>query len=303
MSQRLPPSTLIICSRNRPRLLRETIQSIVLGDEVPSELIVVDQSESPDASLEGMAAGRPCVIRHIASQTVGLCRARNIGIRHAATSILAFTDDDMWVERDWYGALIRGLVGAGPRSVVTGRVMAGNDRPGGFVPSLVTGESPRVWFGRVGTDVLAAGHMAMDRSTIEEIGLFDERLGAGARFPAADDNDYGFRLLEAGYRIVYVPQAVLYHRAWRSEREYFALRWAYGRGKGGYYAKYASLSDRYMLGRMIRDMGLRVLRFPWRVLHRPRLALGDLAYVGGIASGATEWLFTQPRQVPRARLA
>jgi GT2 family glycosyltransferase len=213
----------------------------------------------------------------------------------ATHDILAFTDDDLCATPTWYGSLIRALVEVGPRSVVTGRVLPGAaERPGGFVPAFVTSQEFKVYQGRIGTDILVSCHMAMHRSAFEEVGGFDDRLGPGTRFPAAEDNDYGFRLLERGYRIVYVPEAVIYHRAWRSQRDYFAMRWLYGRGKGGFYTKYLTLKDPYMLRRMCGDIALRVIRFPWRVLHRPSLALGDLVFVCGILWGAAEWLLTRP---------
>lgn len=287
----LPPVSLIICSRNRPQLLRETVESILQGDEVPAELIIVDQSEQPHAELEDFRAARDCRIHYAWSESVGLCRARNLGIRLARHDILAFTDDDMWVAPNWFGTLIRALLAYDPCIVVTGRVLPGAPEvKGGFVPALVTSEKPRVYAGRIGTDVLAAGHMAMYRAAIARVGEFDERLGAGSRFESADDNDYGFRLLEAGYRIAYVPEAVIYHRAWRSERDYFRMRWAYGRGKGGFYCKYWNWRDLYLSKRMCGNIGINLVRFPWRVLHRPRLAVGDLVYAGGIVSGAVEWV-------------
>jgi hypothetical protein len=99
-------------------------------------------------------------------------------------------------------------------------------------------------------------------------------------------------LLEAGYRIAYVPEAVLYHRAWRSERDYLRMRWIYGRGKGGFYGKYLSLRDSYILRRMAWDIGHRVFGFPLRLWSQPRLAYGDPAYIFGILVGATQWLLT-----------
>lgn len=291
----LPPSSLIICSRNRPRLLRETIESILRGVDVPSELIVVDQSNETDSGLASLQSDRPCLVRYFWERSTGLCRARNVGIGAATNEILVFTDDDMLVATDSYGTLVRALIQAGPGGVVTGRVLPAEDRRGGYVPALVTGTEAREYRGRIWTDVLAAGHMAMYRETIAEIGWFDERLGAGSQFPAADDNDYGYRLLEAGYRIRYVPAAVIYHRAWRGARDYLPMRWNYGRGKGGFYAKYADARDPYLLYRMGLDVGRRLFRFPWRFLHRPDLAVGDMVYSLGVLSGACTWLLTRPK--------
>src|SRR5437899_7923599 len=216
----LPRTTLIICSRNRPTMLQQTIESVLQGDEVPTELVVIDQSSAANPKLACLKTSRVTDIRYIWSETVGLSRARNAGIAAARYSIMAIIDDDMFVPTDWYGALIRALVSAGERAVVTGRVLPTEaEVPGGFVPASVPSDVPATYEGRIGADVLAGGHMVAYRSVFKTVGGFDERLGAGGEFPAADDNDFGFRLLEAGYQIVYAPQAVVYHRAWRGKGE------------------------------------------------------------------------------------
>jgi GT2 family glycosyltransferase len=150
---------------------------------------------------------------------------------------------------------------------------------------------PAVYEGRIDNDVLAGGHMAAHRAAFETVGGFDERLGAGGEFPAADDNDLGFRLLEAEYRIVYAPQAVVYHRAWRGRGEHMRMRWSYGRGKGGFYTKYLSIKDPHILKRMMWDIGQRFFYFPHRLLRDPQRACGDMVYVAGILVGTLQWSF------------
>ena len=288
----LPASSLIICSRNRPRLLLETVYSVLQGTQVPGEILIIDQSEIPNLELIDLGGSRECQIRYVHSQSVGLSRARNEGMRAASQEVYIFIDDDMYVAKNWYELLIQALIKAGPQSVVTGRVLPGHsDKSSGFAGTLVERDWPAIYRGRIGTDVLAGCHMAMYRSIYLEVGTFDERLGAGSRF-GAEDNDYGFRVLEAGKSIVYEPQAIVYHRAWRDYRDYLPLRWAYGRGKGGFYTKYLSLKDPYMLLRMLQDLSIRFIRFPWRVFHKPRLAIGDLYYAFGMISGSVEWMWT-----------
>lgn len=290
----LPATSLIICSRNRPQLLWETVESVLAGEAVPTELVVVDQSDVAHVTLATLQAKRACSVRYMWEHSVGLSRARNAGIAAAQHDIVAIIDDDMFVARNWFSSLIGALLDAAPRTVVTGRVLAApSEARGGFVPALVLDEAPAVYAGRLNKDVLAGGHMAACRSTFAEVGGFDERLGAGGAFPAADDNDLGFRLLEAGYRIRYAPEAVVYHRAWRSDREYLRMRWNYGRGKGGYYTKHLRLHDRYMLRRAIWDIGQRVAAFPHRMVHQRRQAYGDGVYVLGIVCAAVQWLLTQ----------
>jgi GT2 family glycosyltransferase len=292
----LPPSSLIVCSRNRARLLQETIESILNGIEVPDEIIIIDQSDKPDEKLAVLSTERRCEIRYQWAQPLGLSHARNLGIKIAQYDWLVFTDDDVLVTPDWCSMLLRALVDAGQRAVVTGRVLAVREHHnGGFAPSIKEDENPAMYEGRVGQDVLYSNNMALPKSAIAQIGDFDERLGPGTRFPSAEDSDLGFRLLEAGYRILYVPQAVLYHRAWRTDRDYLALRRSYGIGRGAFYAKHLHWHDRFMLRRMVQDIRNHLIQFVSR-LRRDRLrAYGDVVLASGIFYGAVRWLLTQHR--------
>ncbi len=293
----LPPSSLIICSHNRSRLLGETIESILNGLEVPDEIVVIDQSDMPDEKLAVLSTERRCKIRYQWTKPLGVSHARNLGIRAAQNDWLALTDDDVFVAPGWFGALMRALVEAGQRAVVTGRVLAAQEHhDGGFAPSIKVDEKPAVYEGRIGWDVLYSNNMALHKSAVAEVGYFDERLGPGTRFPSAEDNDLGFRLLEAGYRILYTPQAVLYHRAWRSKREYLPLRWAYGYGQGAFFAKHFSWRDQFMVQRMLRWFGRYASRIIRYALKRSRLqTMGDVVYILGMFSGITKWLLTQKR--------
>jgi GT2 family glycosyltransferase len=284
-----PPTSVVVCTRNRPRLLAETVASILAADELPDEIVVVDQSDRPGLELEGMSRDG-CDVRVVPSVSKGLGHARNEGVEAAAHDVLVFVDDDMLADARWLPELIGALVAGGPKTVVTGAVEATHAESWrAFTPS--TQEYPRgaVFEGRVGRDVLAGGHMALERSAVDDLGGFDPRFGAGAAYPAADDNDFGFRLLERGYRIAYVGDAVLYHRAWRAGWRYPIVRWRYGRGKGGFYAKHMRGNDGYMRRRAASDLGARVRRFPRLLLRRPALALGDLVYIAGVLVGAARW--------------
>src|SRR5579859_2392179 len=93
----LPPATLIICTRNRPQLLWESVASVLHGDEVPSELIVVDQSDQAHPILSTLADERGCRIRYERTKTLGESAAKNMAIRLARHDLLVFTDDDVTV--------------------------------------------------------------------------------------------------------------------------------------------------------------------------------------------------------------
>jgi len=310
-------TTLIVCSRNRPTLLSEVVASILAGDEVPDELLIVDQSIEPHPDLASLATPR-CVFRYLPSRTVGLSRGRNIGVAAAGHPVIIFTDDDVIVPTTWFASLIRAFRSAGPRSVVTGRVLAGEaETEGGFAPSLRAGTQRVVYEGRVYQDPLATFNVALPRSAYVEVGGYDVRLGPGTAFPAAEDNDFGHRLLEAGYRIVFVPDALVYHRAWRDDRAYVPLCHAYGRGQGAFFAKHLSFDDRYILRRTMGTLAHHVRRIPPALLddlwanagraseapgmgaHRSstvrQMTAGELSWILGFLGGMFEWITTMRR--------
>lgn len=289
-----PATSLVIPSRNRGDLLFETVESVLGGDQVPTEIIVVDQSDDPDVRLQLLADSEHTRVRYLWSRDSGVSKARNRGIREAKYDALLFVDDDMRVTPSWCRELVGALVEAGPTAAVTGRVLPEAPADGdGFVPSTIDDPDPVLYAGRIGTDILYSNNMALWRSMVEAVGDFDERLGGGAPFRNAEDNEFAFRLLEAGFRIQYTPKAVSYHRAWRSKADYHPLCWSYGYGQGAYYAKHMGLRDRHMLWRFRHDLGqrfLRMLRFARREPHR---AVGQFVYMAGMVTGGSRWLWSR----------
>lgn len=298
-SSALPPTTLIICSRNRAEMLSATLTSILSGNEVPSEIIVIDQSTASDPALAARTDPR-CEIRYVWTTVVGLSRAINTAVAMARTEILAFTHDDVTVTADWFGNLVRALLAADRRTVVTGLVAPSEpETTGGFQSTLKADPTPAVYAGKLDRDVLYALNMVMWRQVFEEIGAFDVRLGPGTSFPGAEDADFGYRLLQAGYRIVYAPQAALYHRLWRPATDFVPLRWAYGVARGALYAKYASRGDRHMLRRGARDVTRHLVAAIAELRQDRRFACGAAALGVGVLVGAARWFLTlQPRRSP-----
>lgn len=296
-------ASVIVPTRNRQAFARELVRSIISAETVPAEIVIVDQSDEPDPELSTHTSERGCEVTYRNSPTQGASAARNEGILLARNDILVFVDDDVLAAPDWLSTLLATLEGGGDHTVVTGQVRSGvPESAGGFAPSLKEDKQRAVYQGRAGANVLWTANMAMFRTTVDRIGTFDERLGPGKkRFPGGgEDNDFCFRLLETGHRIVYEPNAVVYHRAWRPESDYVGVRWRYGRGQGGFYGKHLQLRDPYILRQLTRHVvnccGEAVRELP----RHPRLAVGSAAYAAGIMTAATEWVVTE-RLVAKAR--
>jgi GT2 family glycosyltransferase len=286
------PVSLIICSRNREQMLAATVESVLQAETIPAELIIIDQSDSPNALLVERF-GRLCNLRYIWSETRGLSQANNRGAELARHELLVFTHDDVLVAPDWLASLIQTLLEHGPETVVTGRVLASSEKGRkGFAPALKTEERAAFYQDGAGIGMLKPLNMALYRATFQQIGGFDPKLGPGTPFPGAEDSDLGFRLLKQGYRLRYVPEAVVYHRAWRPEHEYLPLRWGYGIAQGAFYAKHLKRLDRWIVRHIIWDIRRRLWRFPVRLWREPLRAWGDPLFLLGNLIGAIRWLLT-----------
>jgi GT2 family glycosyltransferase len=273
-------------------MVLDTVRSILYGRHVPRELIVVDQSTEPNRSLKSLGNLRGCEVRYVRSRARGVARARNVGLRCASQDVVVMVDDDMLVSDDWLARLLAGLTGGDSRTVATGRVLAAPpDGPGlAQAPAaLYERAEPAVFRGRQPIQVVPGPNFAAARSVMAEIGGYDERIGPGTRFPTAEDMDISLRLLDAGCEVRHVPEAVVWHRSWRSPRDLVRLRWGYARGVGGFYAKHASLHDRYGLARAAREVRTRAHRAAGSVFSSPWTTAAELVSLVGIACGAIEW--------------
>ena len=171
-------------------MLRRALVAIQAAVRPQDELVVVD-SASVDASVAVVAAESGA--RVVRAERPGLGHARNLGWRTASRPIVAFTDDDCAPERDWT-ARVEDAFAASDVGFAFGRVVAGD----GDGPALSTQASTQHRVVRPGEPPDGLGHganMACRRLTLEAIGGFDDELGAGARFPAAEDSDAVRRML------------------------------------------------------------------------------------------------------------
>jgi GT2 family glycosyltransferase len=271
-------------------LLAQTVRSLLAARAVPAELIIIDQSDAPNAELRALVPPDGTRVRYEHLDRAGASLARNTGAALASSEWLLFLDDDLTVDPGWLAAVVDELTECGPETVVTGQVREAAGAAGKFAPSCAAGESRVLSRGRIPRDVLSSGNMGLHRVAFQRAGGFDDRLGPGTRFPAAEDNDLGLRLLELGYSILFLPQALAWHHAWRNEGDVFSLQWRYGLGQGAFYAKHLRAGRGFIWRRALRDVLRPVRSFPERFRSRRlRRLFGDLAYAAGVLVSLTLW--------------
>ena len=182
------------------------------------EIIVVDNG-STDQSLDLLARGYPETRVIALSYNLGFAGGCNAGLRQASGETLVILNNDTRVEPGWLAELLSALEQHPEAGMATPKVRLWDDHrrlhtTGDYMRSNGIPDSRGVWELDEGqydqqTYVFGAAGVApaYRRQMLEEIGLFD------ADFVSyCEDVDLSWRAQLAGYRCVYVPGAVLYHK-------------------------------------------------------------------------------------------
>ena len=158
----------------------------------PWEMVVADNASTDGtrALVQGYAAKDPRLRLVDASSVKGPAATRNLGVRAARGSVLAFCDADDVVHPGWVESWLRALGDAD--------LAAGLNEPWSLndaTPFRSAAPKPppqRDQFGYL--DAAGSGNMAVRRDAFEAVGGFDEELHVG------EDTDLCWRLQLAGYR-------------------------------------------------------------------------------------------------------
>ncbi len=240
--------TVAIATMDRPAGLARCLGALDAGAVLPTEIVVVDQS-SDDASEHMIMRQRKPIapVRYLRQPRLGLSASRNAGVEASTQRIIAMTDDDCVPGEGWIAALLRAFEDQ-TVSAVSGRVLPlGPETPGTYAVSSRL-SLQRAYYDRKSPPWLAGsgGNFAVRREVWAQLRGFDERLGAGSRGRAAEDMDFIYRLLAGGGKIVYEPDAVVYHERQDLPRR-IASRWTYGYGIGAACGKWLRMGDPYAL--------------------------------------------------------
>jgi glucosyl-dolichyl phosphate glucuronosyltransferase len=229
--------SVIICTYNRCQSLAVVLDSIARMDvppELPWELIVVDNNSKDNTRTvvaDFIRASALANVRYIFEPQPGLSYARNRGIEEARGEIIAFTDDDVTVDKAW----LQGVQAAFNQfdcAAIAGRV----------VP-VWPGPKP-VWFAESGpfatpkaivafehgdvahpiTRDLCGANMAFRRFVFDKYGLFRTDLGRTENIlMGGEDIEFVLRIKNAGQVVLYMPSAIVFHPVSeeRMQRSYF----------------------------------------------------------------------------------
>jgi GT2 family glycosyltransferase len=230
-------ASVVVCTRDRRSDLERCLPTLEPFARAGHEILVVDNCPTTDETARLVA--KYSGVRYVLEPRPGEGIARNRGLKEARGDIVAFTDDDAKADPNWLDALLRNF--EDPMvALVTGITLSNElkskaqiwfERSYGFQRGFLRREFDLTNFEPLAAGVLGASvNVAIRKSVLPDTGLFDEALGPGTECQSGADHEFFYRVLSRGYRAVYDPAALVWHR---HRREWAALQRAlYGYGVG-----------------------------------------------------------------------
>ncbi len=213
--------SVIVCTRNRTQSLADCITSLLNQQYQNFEIIIVDNASDNDDTFELV---RNLNVRYVRENLPGLDWARNRGIQESQYEIVAFTDDDVQVDRFWLAAIakefqksdVMGVTGfVAPAKLDTtaqilfelsyGGMGHGFDRR--VIKSAHMTDKELMWASNFGI----GANMAFRKSIFSIIGYFDVALDVGTPSNGGGDIEMFHRLVVNRGTLVYEPGILVWH--------------------------------------------------------------------------------------------
>ncbi|HEX6810047.1 MAG TPA: glycosyltransferase [Planctomycetota bacterium] len=221
-AQHWPRFSVIVCTHNGRRWLRECLEGIARLDYPDYEVIVVDDGSRDDTAAIAAACGQ----RVISTPHQGLSSARNTGMRAATGEFVAYIDDDAHPDPLW----LRHLALTFLRSTHAGVAGPNLAPPGdGWVAECIDnapGNPTQVLLTDREAEHIPGCNMSFRRESLLAIGGFDTRFWA-----AGDDVDVCWQLQKHGFTLGFSPAAVVWHHRRGSVKAFWRQQFHYGKAE------------------------------------------------------------------------
>lgn len=260
-----PFVTVVVPTYNRKEMLKECLNSL-FSQTYPKdryEIVVVNDgsTDGTEKVLEEYAGKAPCKLKRFNQKNQGVSSAMNTGIKNSEGKIIYFTGDDCIADKNWIKNLADSFsderVGG-----VGGKVIAYKLEKLVEKYSEKTGLLNQKKFKSMNT--IITGNAAYRKAILQELGGFDSNL------KACEDVDTSIMVQLKGYKIRYVPQAIVKHRHVDNLRSLFRQQYRNGIANARLNKKYTlDFKPSYNLVLITLKIFHRVITYPLRILKAP----------------------------------
>jgi GT2 family glycosyltransferase len=207
----------LIATRERPELLRRTLESLAEAERPEGELRIWVVENGGAGASETVCESSSLPVEYLRLDPPGKSRALNLGVEQIGNGFVLFLDDDVRVTPGLLRAYEGAVAGHGMAAVYGGPVEAEFDGPPPaswllpFLPPSVTGFTPDEG------KTFLGGNFGAFAENVLEVGGFDPALGGGAtggetdEGPVAEETELQERFRERGFGFVPVHEAKVWH--------------------------------------------------------------------------------------------
>lgn len=216
--------SVIIVNFNGIELLPECLNSISQQSLMPHEIIIVDNG-STDDSVKYLKKNYPVVKIIELEKNLGFAKGNNLGIKHAEGDYIALINNDAVADPRWLEEMVGVLENSSDARFCTSKILNYYDH------SIIDSAGDYIGIAkaykrgneRPDTEVFnkqeyvfsaCAGSAMYRRSMLDETGLFDEMFISNL-----EDVDLSFRAQLQGYKCLYVPEAVVFHKVGETKKK------------------------------------------------------------------------------------
>jgi GT2 family glycosyltransferase len=221
--------SIIIPTYNRPEQLAKCLQSVVELDYPHEHFEVIVVDDGSQMSLEDVVFSfRQFInITLLRQPNSGPATARNAGANQAKGKFLAFTDDDCKLEPKWLKTLAKGFVNSE-------NMMIGGYTVNILINNLYSIASQTLIdylykdydYDTAKVKFFTSNNFALTAKGFNCLGGFD------TNFPlaAGEDREFCERWQHKGYKMIYIPEAIVYHSHELTLTKFSRQHFNYGRG-------------------------------------------------------------------------
>ena len=223
--ENLPKISVVVLGYNHKDITLECLNSIMASDYPIYEIIFVDNGSS-DGSADGVHKRFPTV-RIISLMPNRLfAGGMNAGIRRATGDIIFCLNNDTIIHKSCIREICLAMQDKTIGCANTKILRYGTNRHDmsickmgfmGIMPYSVDYDKEDVGqCDNLIPDYATGTAMVLRKEALFEVGIFDEGFGL-----FWEDVDLSFRIKKAGYRIAFIPKAIVWHRGGHTLRKYF----------------------------------------------------------------------------------
>jgi len=230
-------TSIVIPVWNGRSYLPDCLDAVLGQDCGDIEVIVVDNG-SVDGSADLVAEKYPQVrlIRNLSN--LGFAGGCNVGLRAAEGDLLVLLNQDTQVQPGWLQTLVDALQSPGvdvagckilyPDGTTIQHAGGWIQWPLGLSHHYGSGEEDvGQWDDPREVDYVTGASLAFRRDVLEKVGYLDEEFWPGY----FEDADFCFRARDAGFGVLYVPEAVVWHAETTSFADPARRSYSYQRGR------------------------------------------------------------------------